>query len=61
MQEIDAGPCEMESSPGLSCSNTAYWRYNGIALCPKHMQAIMESKEEKCLGATSLSKMQSKA
>lgn len=37
IQEIDACQCERESSAGLRCSNTAYWRYNGVAICPKDM------------------------
>lgn len=43
MQEIDACQCEAENSPGLQCQNTAYWRYNGIAICPREMLlAIMK-------------------
>src|SRR5579864_1121394 len=34
MQEADICQCEVERSPGLRCSNTAYWRYNGMAICP---------------------------
>ena len=36
--------CEVESSPGQRCSNTAYWRYNGIALCPRDIQAVVEAQ-----------------
>ncbi len=60
MQEIDACQCEMESSPGLRCSNTAYWRYNGIAICPKDMQLVVKSSERKCLDTSSLSDMRSR-
>ena len=34
--------CEIETSPGQRCSNTAYWRYNGMALCPRDIQAVVE-------------------
>ncbi len=44
MQEIDACPCEVERSPGLHCSNTAYWRYKGIAVCPRHMQLVVKKQ-----------------
>ncbi|MBA2391409.1 MAG: NUDIX hydrolase [Ktedonobacteraceae bacterium] len=39
LQEIDACQCEAESAPGLRCSNTAYWRYDGVAVCPRDSQA----------------------
>jgi len=45
MQEIDACQCERESSPGLRCSNTAYWRYNGIATCPRDMQLVVKRED----------------
>ena len=37
IQAIDACQCELAGSSGLHYSNTAYWRYNGIALCPRDM------------------------
>jgi|SRR5579859_2686783 len=43
MQEIDACQCEAERSAGLRCSNTAYWRYNGMAICPRDMQLIVNT------------------
>lgn len=43
MQEIDTCQCEMERSPGVLCSNTAYWRYNGIALCPGDIQVAVKA------------------
>jgi ADP-ribose pyrophosphatase YjhB (NUDIX family) len=43
MQAIDACQCELERSPSARCSNTAYWRYNGIALCPKDMQLAVNT------------------
>lgn len=46
MQEIDACQCEAESSPGERCSNTAYCRYNGIAICPRHIQSEMRKREK---------------
>ena len=36
--------CEVESSPGQRCSNTAYWRYNGLAVCPRDIQALVEAQ-----------------
>lgn len=40
LREVEVCQCEMETSPGQRCSNTAYWRYNGIAICPKHIQSV---------------------
>lgn len=45
IQEIDACQCEVESSPGQHCSNTAYWRYNGVAICPRHIQLAVRKQE----------------
>jgi ADP-ribose pyrophosphatase YjhB (NUDIX family) len=42
MQEIEACQCEVERSPGLDCTNTAYWRYNGIAVCPRDIPLIVQ-------------------
>lgn len=42
MQEIDECQCEVEKSRGLRCSNTAYWRYNGIAVCPKDIELLVK-------------------
>jgi 8-oxo-dGTP diphosphatase len=55
VQEIDACQCEIEKSPGQRCSNTAYWRYSGIAVCPRDMQFIVRRNEGKCLDKSSLS------
>jgi 8-oxo-dGTP diphosphatase len=44
MQEIDACECEIEKSPGLRCPNTAYWRYNGIAVCPRDFQSLVKKQ-----------------
>jgi ADP-ribose pyrophosphatase len=55
MQEIDACQCEIESSPDLRCPNTAYWRYNGIAVCPRDMLSIVKRSKEKYLDKSSLS------
>ena len=41
MQEIDACTCEIEKLPGQCCSNTAYWSYNGISICPRHVQEVV--------------------
>ena len=45
MQEIDARQCELESSPGQRCSNTAYWRYHSVAICPRHIQSAVRKQE----------------
>lgn len=58
MQAIDACQCEIESSPGLRCSNTAYWRYKGVAVCPKDMQLVVKRSEERRLDKASLSNAQ---
>ncbi len=34
--------CEVEKSPGLRCSNTAYWRYHDIAVCPRDIQSAVK-------------------
>jgi 8-oxo-dGTP diphosphatase len=44
MQTIDACQCEMEHAPGQRCPNTAYWRYHGMAVCPKDITAQVEKK-----------------
>jgi len=44
--------CEVEKSPGQRCSNTAYWRYNGIAVCPRDIQAVVESQDAHFLQRT---------
>jgi ADP-ribose pyrophosphatase YjhB (NUDIX family) len=54
VQEVDACQCEIEKSSGQRCSNTAYWRYNGMAVCPRDMQLIVRRSEGKCLDKSSL-------
>lgn len=44
MQEVDACQCEMGQIPGQRCSSTAYWRYNGIAVCPRHFQSVVKNQ-----------------
>jgi 8-oxo-dGTP diphosphatase len=46
LQEIHACQCEAETSPGQHCPNTAYWHYNGTALCPRHIRSLLENKKE---------------
>jgi 8-oxo-dGTP diphosphatase len=41
--------CEIETSPGQRCSNTAYWCYNGMAVCPKDIQAVVEAQSANSL------------
>jgi 8-oxo-dGTP diphosphatase len=49
MQETNACQCEIENSPGQRCPNTAYWRYNGIAICPKHIQSVVKKQEKELI------------
>ncbi len=62
MQEIDACQCEIEMSSSVRCSNTAYWRCNGISVCPKHIELVQrhERYERKSLDESSLSSAQSR-
>ncbi len=53
VQEIDACQCEIEKPSGQRCSNTAYWRYNGMAICPRDMQLIVNGSRGKCLDKSS--------
>ncbi len=54
MQEIDACQCEVESSPGVRCPNTAYWRYDGTAICPRDIRLVEKRGGERCLDKSSL-------
>jgi 8-oxo-dGTP diphosphatase len=45
LQEIDACQCEVERYSDQRCSNTAYWRYNDVALCPRHIQSVVRKQE----------------
>src|SRR5205807_10655950 len=45
MQAIEACQCEVERSPGQRCSNTAYWRYHSVAICPRHIQSAVRKQE----------------
>lgn len=45
LQEIDVCQCEMECSPGERCSSTAYWRYNDMVVCPKHISFMVRSQK----------------
>lgn len=44
LQEIDACQCEVERCPGQPCSNTAYWRYKGIAVCPRDIELVVRTQ-----------------
>ncbi|QBD75011.1 NUDIX hydrolase [Ktedonosporobacter rubrisoli] len=46
LQEIEACQCEREISSGIRCPNTAYWRYNGMAICPKHLQLLVKANQQ---------------
>ncbi|HZO76139.1 MAG TPA: NUDIX hydrolase [Ktedonobacteraceae bacterium] len=47
LQAIEACQCEIEIAPNVRCSNTAYWRYNGMAICPKDMQFALACNQPK--------------
>jgi hypothetical protein len=49
MQETDPYRCEIENSPGRRCPNTAYWRNNGIAIYPKHIQSVIKKQEKELI------------
>jgi 8-oxo-dGTP diphosphatase len=59
MQEIEDCQCERESSTGMRCPNTAYWRYKGIATCPRDMLSVMA--EGMCFDNPSLTDAQSRS
>lgn len=42
IQEIDACMCKIEMPPHQHCLNTAYWSYNGIPICQKHIQEVIQ-------------------
>jgi len=44
LEEIDDCQCEVETIPGQQCPNTAYWRYNGLAVCPRDIQALAKNQ-----------------
>ncbi len=44
LQEIDACQCEVEKTSGQRCPNTAYWRYDGVAICPGDIQAVVQKQ-----------------
>ncbi len=46
LKEIDTHQCEIEQTPKQRCPNTAYWSYNNIAICPKHMQELKNTNQE---------------
>lgn len=45
LQEVEACQCEREFASGLRCPNTAYWRYYGVALCPKDVHLATRNKD----------------
>lgn len=49
LQAIEARQCEKESALGLRCLNTAYWSYDGIAVCPKDMPLVVRKSEDQRL------------
>ena len=46
MQETNTCQCEIKNALDQRCSNTAYWRYNDIAICPKHIQSVIKKQEK---------------
>ncbi|EFH90038.1 NUDIX domain-containing protein [Ktedonobacter racemifer] len=53
MQPVDVCQCEIKKDTGVGCPNTAYWRYEGIALCPHHMQTFAARTESACIDVPS--------
>jgi 8-oxo-dGTP diphosphatase len=49
LQETNATQCEVEIFPGQHCSNTAYWRYNSTAICPRHIQSAIKKQEKQLI------------
>ena len=43
LQSMDACQCEIEKSAGLRCSNTAYWRYKGVVVCPGDLELVVNN------------------
>lgn len=46
LQEIETCQCDVEIAPDKRCSNTAYWRYNGTAVCPTHVQILVKKRQK---------------
>ena len=44
LQEIHACQCEVETTPAQRCTHTAYWRYNGIAVCPGDIPLVVREQ-----------------
>jgi len=44
LQVVDICQCEVERSPNRRCPNTAYWRCNGIVVCPTHIQTLVKKQ-----------------
>ncbi|GCE45135.1 ADP-ribose pyrophosphatase YjhB (NUDIX family) [Thermosporothrix hazakensis] len=38
LRETEPCQCECEIAPGRRCPDTAYWIYDGMAVCPGHMR-----------------------
>lgn len=47
MQAAEAVQCEIEHEPGICCSRSAYWRYNGRAVCVQDMPSIVTRPEKR--------------
>lgn len=61
MQEVEACQCELEKSPGVRCANTAYWRYHGIAVCPRDIEWVVNKSEGTCADTAFFSTTRSRA
>lgn len=46
LQEMETCQCSVEITPGKRCSNTAYWRYLGTAICPTHVRALVKKQQK---------------
>jgi len=44
LQEVDFCQCEVELSSDQRCPNTAYWRYDGVVVCPAHIQELVRKQ-----------------
>jgi 8-oxo-dGTP diphosphatase len=49
--------CEVEKPLGQHCSNTAYWRYSGIAVCPRDIQFVIEARDTIALGGKAVERV----
>ncbi|GCE25853.1 hypothetical protein KDA_13370 [Dictyobacter alpinus] len=46
LQKINTSQCKVKNSSGVHCPNTAYWQYNGLTVCPVHIQVITGKRKD---------------